>query len=152
MHIKNPFAPPPFLSLTQSEEIKKSIQKAEKKTSGEIRICIESKCYLINPLWRAQELFFQLKMNETKKHSAVLIYIAYKHKEFALFGDIGFHEKIGQAFWDQQAQNLKNAFSNNYIMGGIKQCIEELANELAQFFPYNPDDKNELPDEIVFGR
>ena len=49
-----------------SDEEKKiivtAIQSAELKTSGEVRVYIESKCSFVNPLDRAIELFQQLNM------------------------------------------------------------------------------------------
>ena len=39
------------------------------------------------------------------------------------------------------------------IAGGLVACIGEIGTALATHFPYRADvDKNELPDEIVFGK
>ena len=36
---------------------------------------------------------------------------------------------------------------------GLAQIVTEIGDVLRQYFPYDKDnDKNELPDEIVFGR
>ena len=43
-------------------------------------------------------------------------------------------------------------FSKDDIPGGIEQCVREIGQTLKEKFPYIPtEDKNELPDEIVFG-
>ena len=40
-----------------------------------------------------------------------------------------------------------------YVKNGIEQCILQIGQTLKEKFPYNPtEDKNELPDEIVFGK
>jgi uncharacterized membrane protein len=124
-----------------------------KQTSGEIRIYIESKNPYVNSLDRARELFFSLKMNETKERNAVLIYLAMKHREVALFGDEGIHLRAGQAFWEEEVKKMLIIFSNQEIVNGITQCIATIGSVLSKEFPFDGlTDKNELPDEIVFGK
>ena len=55
-----------------------SIAKAEKNTSGEIRIHIESVCKG-DPCERAAHVFNKLGMCNTNLHNGVLIYVAYQH-------------------------------------------------------------------------
>ena len=44
-------------------------------------------------------------------------------------------------------------FKNRKLADGICRGIHDLGEALKLYFPYNSDtDKNELPDEIVFGR
>ena len=43
-------------------------------------------------------------------------------------------------------------FSRNDIIGGICKCITDIGSALKQEFPYETTDKNELPDEIIFGK
>jgi len=46
-----------YFSDQEKEAIVEAIRKAEQRTSGEIRIYIESKCSMVNPVHRAKELF-----------------------------------------------------------------------------------------------
>jgi uncharacterized membrane protein len=41
-------------------------------------------------------------------------------------------------------------FKNNEIAEGISIGIIETGKQLKKFFPYQSDDINELPDDIVF--
>ena len=46
-----------FFSKEENEIIVQSIRDAEKQTSGEVRVFVESKCRFIDPLDRALEIF-----------------------------------------------------------------------------------------------
>ena len=51
-----------FFSPQQMEKIVEAIRNAERQTSGEIRVFVESRNPLVNVLERAAEIFFKLKM------------------------------------------------------------------------------------------
>lgn len=141
-----------LFSNTENDNILKCIRKNEKLTSGEIRVFIESKCDYVNPLIRAQEIFTHLKMNETNFRNAVLIYIAYKDHDFAIYADKGLYESTAQEFWNKQSKLLANGFHNKDYETSIINCINNIGKELNNYFPYQGDNKNEIPDEIIFGK
>lgn len=141
------------LTPAQQEQLVKAIQASEKKTSGEIRVYIESKNYLVNPLERAAEVFFQLNMHHTRQRNGVLIYIAVKHREAAIFGDEGIHQQVGQEFWNSQIRKMLEHFKAQELTEGIISCVSDVTAVLEKQFPYDPLlDTNELPDEVVFGK
>ena len=142
-----------FFSEEEKQQLVDAIQKAEHQTSGEVRIFVESKCKYVDALDRAQEIFFSLKMNETELRNGTLIYVAVKDKQAAVFGDEGIPQKVGTQYWKDVVTKMLLQFRNQKLADGICQGIHELGQALKFYFPYNSDtDKNELPDEIVFGR
>ena len=142
-----------FFSAKDKEQIVQAIRLAEKETSGEIRIYIESKNAYMDAIDRAAEIFFKLKMQETEHRNAVLLYIAMDHHELALFADEGIYKKAGKEYWDNAVKNMLSQFTKEDISNGIEQCIAQIGQTLKEKFPYIPtEDKNELPDEIVFGK
>ena len=142
-----------FFSAEEQSRIVGAIRNSEKRTSGEIRVYVESKNPLVDPLERAALIFFKLKMEETGHRNAVLLYIATKHRELALFGDKGIHEKVGTEYWEKQVQGMLQNFRDNNLVDGIANCITQVGETLCEKFPYNAaEDKNELPDDIVFGK
>lgn len=145
--------PESHFSEEEKQKIVAAIQSAEQKTSGEVRIYIENKCAYVNPLHRAQELFFNLKMDQTAERNGVLVYIAMKDRQLAVFGDEGIHQKVGSTFWDQEVKKMLAEFRQLHYAEGLATIIEDIGVALSTHFPYdNKGDKNELPDEIVFGR
>ncbi|MFT4203081.1 MAG: TPM domain-containing protein [Chitinophagaceae bacterium] len=142
-----------FLSAQQQEEVVSAIRSAEKSTSGEIRVFIENKCRFVDPIDRAYEVFGGLQMEKTEQRNAVLVYIAVKHRQLAIYGDEGIHAKLGQAFWDGEVRQMLASFNKEDYAQGLIAIIRDVGAALSEQFPYNPDtDKNELPDDLVFGR
>lgn len=142
-----------FFSQEENQQLVEAIQKAEQQTSGEVRIFVESKCKYVDALDRAKEIFFSLKMNETELRNGTLIYVAVKDKQAAVFGDEGIHQKVGAQYWKDVVTKMLFQFRNKKLADGICQGIYDLGEALKFYFPYHSDtDKNELPDEIVFGR
>lgn len=129
-----------------------AIRMHEQPTSGEIKIFIESSCEHSNAFERAKELFIQLKMNETVDRNAVLIYIATEDKAFALCADKGIVEKADPLFWNAEAKLLSSYFVEQKYVQGLQNCIANIGQVLKAHFPWEGENKNELPDEIVFGK
>jgi uncharacterized membrane protein len=146
---------PPKKLLTPEEEqlIMQAIQAGEKQTSGEIRVYMEPRCKYVDPLDRAVEIFYSLKMNETAEKNAVLVYIAFKDHQLAVYGDEGIHQKTGQQFWREAVKQMLKDFNKDNYAAGIAGVVSAIGDALHTYFPYDGNtDKNELPDNIVFGK
>ena len=142
-----------FFSQEENEKIVAAIRSAEKSTSGEVRVFVESRCKFIDPLDRALEIFAELKMENTHDRNAVLLYVALKDRQLAIYADKGIHEKVGQQFWEEEVNKILLHFDKENYAEGISNCITKIGEALVENFPFDKDtDKNELPDEIIFGR
>ena len=142
-----------FFTADEKQQLIEAIQKAEQRTSGEVRLFVESKCRFMDPMDRAKEIFLELGMHKTELRNATLIYIAVDDHQAAILGDEGIHQKVGAAYWQTEVSKMLMQFKNERLVDGICTAIADLGDALYTFFPYNSDtDKNELPDEIVFGR
>jgi uncharacterized membrane protein len=147
------FGPPKHDLFTELEkkQIVDAIREQEKRTSGEIRVFVEKKCKYVDPVDRAREVFMGLEMEHTAHRNGVLIYIAYKHKQLAIFGDEGIHRELGEQFWHAEVDKMLHEFNVNHFANGVIRIIADVGSALIQHFPYDRTDKNELPDDIVFG-
>src|SRR5690349_18442897 len=90
-----------FFTETEKTHIVSAIQSAEKQTSGEVRVFVESRCKYVDPMDRATEIFHSLQMEKTKDSNAVLVYVATKDRQLAVLGDVGIHKKVGEVFWKE---------------------------------------------------
>ena len=141
-----------FFTAEEKDRIVKAVRDAERMTSGEVRVFVESKCRYMDPLDRAAEIFFNLQMDETDDHNAVLIYVAVKDRQLAVFGDEGIHKKVGVEYWNAEVKKMINRFKDKSYADGIREVVMDIGAALTKHFPFNNDtDKNELPDDIVFG-
>ena len=141
-----------FFTHEEAEKVVGAIRDAETKTSGEIRVFVESHCRLVNPVDRAAEVFWNLKMDHTVERNGVLVYVASKDHQVAIWGDEGIHRIVGTEFWTEEIKKLMHHFRQNAYADGLVLVINDVACILETHFPYRATtDKNELPDDIVFG-
>jgi uncharacterized membrane protein len=140
-----------FFTDEEKAKIVQAIREQERRTSGEIRVFIESRCRFVDPVDRAIEVFNGLEMERTEHRNGVIIYIAAKDHQLAIFGDEGIHRKLGEAFWNVEVNKMLKEFNAEHFAEGIIDIINDIGNALYLHFPYDRSDKNELPDDIVFG-
>ncbi|HUS02784.1 MAG TPA: TPM domain-containing protein, partial [Chitinophagaceae bacterium] len=100
-----------FFSKEENEKIVAAIRHAEECTSGEVRVFVESRCKFIDPLDRAMEIFSELKMQQTKDRNAVIVYVAIKDRQLAIYGDSGINAKTGEQYWKQEVDKMISKFN-----------------------------------------
>lgn len=143
----------PFFSQEENEKIVGAIQDAERQTSGEVRVFVEGHCKYVDALDRATEIFAKLEMDKTTLRNGVLFYIAVRDKQLAIFADKGIHEAAGgNEYWKNTVTEILSVFSKENVVAGMITSINKIGQALKEHFPYDKAiDKNELPDEIIFG-
>ena len=142
-----------FFSVEEKEIITSAIKAAERSTSGEVRVFVESKCRFVKAVDRAIEIFGEQKMYNTVQRNGVLIYVALKDRQLAVYGDDGIHKKVGNDFWTSSVQNMVQQFNKENYAVGIAEIVKKVGDALVQHFPYDTHtDENELPDDVIFGR
>ena len=139
-----------FLTTDQQQRIVDAIGAAERRTSGEIRVHIEPKCKSADPVKRAVKVFDALRMYETRERNGVLIYVAYESRKFAIIGDCGINNRVPDGFWDEERDTLLKSLRDGNADDGICQVIAQVGENLAEYFPWTPDDINEQSDEISY--
>ncbi len=139
-----------FFTEEEDYQIVMAIKEAENRTSGEVRIHLENHAKM-DVEKRAWEVFGELDMHETELRNAVLIYMAIKDHKFAIVADKGINKVVPEGFWDDTAELLTEAFKKQDFVGGLTKAVTSIGSKLKEFFPYEEEDENELPDEISFG-
>lgn len=141
--------PDKFLTAEQQELVVNAVRRAEKDTSGEIRIHIDGECKG-SPIQRAEEVFARLGMHKTQARNGVLIYLACNSRVFAIIGDKGINDCVPENFWQDVIDAMTVEFSQARFAEGLAKAAEMAGEKLKVFFPYQDDDINEQPDEISF--
>ncbi|MDO1501347.1 TPM domain-containing protein [Winogradskyella maritima] len=139
-----------FLTADEEANIVEAIRTAEKSTSGEIRVHIESTCD--GPVEdHAMEVFHLLKMDNTKAQNGVLIYVAINKKEFVIYGDSGINAVVGQTFWDSTRDIMASHFKKGEFAQGLIEGVLRAGKELSAHFPWIHGDIDELDNSISVG-
>jgi uncharacterized membrane protein len=136
-----------FLSKKEEREIIEAIREAERDTSGEIRVHLENGTGT-DAMERAKVLFHELKMDNTRDANGVLIYIAVADHRFAICGDREICKVVPEGFWDSTRDEIQRHFREHHFKEGIIAGVRSTGEKLRAHFPWQPDDANELPDEI----
>lgn len=139
-----------FLTPSEELEVIEAIRIAELNTSGEIRVHIE-KTSNNDATNRALEVFYMLKMDNTKLQNAVLIYVAVEEKTFVIYGDKGINDVVDDNFWDSTKNSIQTHFKAGNFKQGLVDGILKSGEQLKKFFPYLSTDTNELPNDISKG-
>ncbi|HEX4125486.1 MAG TPA: TPM domain-containing protein [Tepidisphaeraceae bacterium] len=123
-----------FFSHIRHDQIVAAIRKAEERSTGQIRVFV-SRRKVSDPVAAARRRFVDLDMHRTAGRNAILIFVAPHTQTFAVIGDRGVHERVGESAWQALAGQTGEHFKNERIMPGILFAIERAGQLLAEHFP-----------------
>ncbi len=139
-----------FLKELDNDRIVQAIGAAELLTSGEIRVFIR-RGDVDDVLAEARAQFTSLGMTATREGNAVLIFVAPRSQKFAVLGDEGIHQRCGASFWEELVAAMHTFFKAQSFSDAVVHAIERTGVLLAEEFPRQPDDRNELPNAVEEG-
>lgn len=138
-----------FFTPAQQDAITAAIAGAERKCSGEIRVHLTPRCRF-SPVKAARRVFNRLKMYQTRQRNAVLVYLAPMSRKLAIIGDSAINERVDKNYWNEEVRILAKALSQGQYAEGIIEAVERIGRKLAEHFPPEADDQNELSNEISY--
>ena len=138
-----------FIPSEGQRRIADAITAAERHTTGEICVHVTPRCRG-NVMKRATRTFNRLHLYTTRRRNAVLIFIAYEDRKLAILGDTGIHEAVPEGFWDNEVEELTRFLKAGRPVDGLCEVIAHMGERLAEFFPGERDDENELSNEVSF--
>jgi len=139
-----------MFSQSAQSPIVEAIRLAEENTTGEIRVHLSKKWIERDPYRRATRLFQKFGMFRTTHRNAVLLYVNLKRKKFAIIGDEGIHQTVGQMYWEDLARALKHALISTHPENAIALAVSRIGDILHEHYPLQAGAKhhNELKDEF----
>ncbi len=147
-----------FLTSNEEKAIIEAIRIAEKNTSGEIKVHLESTIKnsseedkFKGAFQRAQEVFHFLHIDNTKHSNGVLIYIAVEDHVLVILGDKGINDVVEDNFWERTKDLILSHFKKGELKEGLVKGILNAGEQLKAHFPYLDNDTNELSDSISIG-
>ena len=88
-------------------------------------------------------------MGQTKDRTGILILLLMSERKFQIIADEGIHAKVADGTWDRVAASMTSHFNEGNFSKGICDAVEAVGAELKTFFPRSPNDRNELPNDII---
>ena len=138
-----------FIPHEGQRRIADAITAAERHTTGEICVHVTPRCRG-DVMKRAAKTFNRLHLYSTKRRNAVLIFVAYDDRKFAILGDTGVNDAVPEGFWDGEVEELGTYLKAGRPVDGICAVITRMGERLAEYFPGERDDENELSNEVTF--
>lgn len=135
--------------------IEATIASSEKLHSGEIRFAVESNLEVIDLLRnksakkRAIEVFSNLRVWDTEQNNGVLIYLLLADHDFEVLADRGIHHHVGEDGWERISKEMERLFRQGQFESGVVYGISQVGLVLAQHYPANDNNPNELPNAPV---
>lgn len=136
-----------FLSALRRDELTAAIAAAERHTSGEIRLIVSGQ-RVADPVAAAEDQFRRLDMTLTRARNGVLIFLAPADRAFAVIGDIAIHQHCGDEFWQRLVAEMTAYFQQEDPQQALLHAISRVGAVLAEHFPRDEADRNELPDAV----
>jgi uncharacterized membrane protein len=141
-----------ILSKQDLNAVADAIAGAEKKTSGEIRVAVRQRRHKKERLLSVEELarreFHRLGMTGTKHRNGVLLYVLLEHRELFVLADEEIHGKVDAQTWQRVADSAASRFSRKEYREGLIDAVAQMGEILAQHFPHEKGDRDELPNEV----
>ena len=138
-----------FIPSEGQRRIADAITAAERHTTGEICVHVTPRCRG-DVMRRATKTFNRLHLYTTKRRNAVLIFVAYEDRKFAILGDTGINEAVPKGFWDGEVAELGKYLKAGRPVDGLCEIIARMGDRLSEYFPGERDDENELSNEVSY--
>ena len=136
-----------FASAADLDAVAAAVAQAEARTAAEIRVHLDHRC-AGEPMARAVAVFERLGMHRTALRAGVLVYVAVADRKLAVIGDAGIHARVGQEYWDRIVGRVLAFLREGHPREGLVEAVAEIGTALAEHFPRDRDDRNELSDRV----
>jgi putative membrane protein len=96
----------------------------------------------------AMEQFMIRGMARKRNRAGVLIFVSLAEHYARIVADDGIASKVQQSVWQDAVDALLDRAGNGEVAEGFVIAVEKCGRVLAEHFPRENDDKDELPDRI----
>lgn len=142
-------------SASSLKAIEQATQAGEQRHRGQIRFAVEAALPLTairagqTPRQRALDVFSQLRIWDTEHNSGVLIYLLLADRAVEIIADRGINARIPPTRWQAICAAMQTEFRQQHFEAGVIAGIQAVAAHLAEHFPADGTQANELPDAPV---
>lgn len=99
-------------------------------------------------LQRAFSEFVQSGVSNTRERSGVLVFVSEAERRAIILADQGINTRVASDEWQADIDTLIQAIRERQAARGLLAVIERIGDILAESFPPQPDDQNELPNAV----
>ncbi len=137
-----------FLTTEEEAALVEAIREQELRTSAEIRVCITGRL-IFRPERYAWRVFEKAGMRATKRRNGALIVMMPRVRRVVVLGDSGLDAAAGPDFWKETVAAMVRRMHDDGPFESLCEGLRRLGDTLANHWPREENDINELPDEII---
>jgi putative membrane protein len=98
---------------------------------------------------RAREQFLAQNLHATQSRTGVLVFVSLAERHAEIVADTMIDAKVPDNFWQGIVDLLTAEIGAGRLAQGLVMAVEACGTALAEHFPRQADDVNELPDKLV---
>ncbi|HUL80917.1 MAG TPA: TPM domain-containing protein [Gammaproteobacteria bacterium] len=123
------------------DAIESAVKASEAQHRGEIRVAIEAALDIHalrrheTPRERAQEVFSELRLWDTRERNGVLIYLLLAERVVEIVADRGFEARVTAAEWRAVCAAIEAAYRDGRWRDGALLGIDAVTRLLVRAFP-----------------
>lgn len=97
---------------------------------------------------RAMRAFVEQGITETRARSGVLLFLSEAERQVVILADKGINDRVEKQEWRRDVDEITQAIRAGRAAQGVVVAVQRIGELLAQAFPIEPDDTNELADGV----
>lgn len=101
---------------------------------------------------RAVRAFYEKGLYRTRHETGILIFMSLLEHKVWILGDRGINDRIEPESWQDMAKELAGGIATGKGCDALCSVIARCGSELSRHFPRQPDDTNELRDQLLTER
>ena len=101
---------------------------------------------------QALQEFFNLELHRTEAATGVLLFVSLLERRVIVLGDSGINDKIEEGQWQATDKAILEGIRGGSLRAGLIAGIQQCADLLAEHFPWQEGDRNEIPDRVIVRR
>jgi len=101
---------------------------------------------------QAFQEFYANGLHKTEAATGVLIFVSLLEHRVVVLADEGIDAKADAGFWADTDQRILEGIRRGSLRDGLIAGIERAGERLAEQFPWNEADRNEIPDRLILRR
>lgn len=141
------------ISISDRYAITNAVREAEKGTSAQIKVVIESSLHVMDVFRgqtareRALEVFGIERVWDTCENNGILLYLLLAEQDAEIVTDRGFNDKVDETSWRHVCSLLESEHSSSSFARAVCIAVAELGKIAHAVFPSSTG-VNEIPDEV----
>ncbi|HET9679965.1 MAG TPA: TPM domain-containing protein [Gammaproteobacteria bacterium] len=97
----------------------------------------------------AREQFMAQGVNRTKERAGLLLFVSVAEHYVEVLADAGINAKVDKTAWQDIVDDFIHHVKTDQVADGFVTAVERCTDILAEHFPGQKHDQNELPDRLV---